>query len=301
MTRVDELLNRRELLELAASTGATIALSGSLLPAAEEREHAGASESFEIIDTNVSLFQWPFRRLPLDEPQTLARKLQSLGVTQAWAGSFEAILHRDLTCVNQRLVDASRDFPALMPIGAINPTLPGWEDDLRCCVEDFRMVGVRLLPGYHGYSLDDARFAELLKQAAEAGVFVQIAASLEDTRTQSEQVRVPDVDLTPLVGLLPRISKARVQILNHRLRAPLLTQLGELPGVYFDTARVDGTDAVPTLVQNVPSGRVLFGSHAPFLIPEAALIRTHESSQLNSAALQAVLAGNAQALLEKTR
>lgn len=291
------MLNRREVLGLAA--GAAVACSAARRSAADECEDADEQLSSPIVDTNVSLFHWPFRRLPLDEPEKLVGKLRSLGIAEAWAGSFEAMLHRDLSGVNQRLAEVCRQFPELVPIGAVNPALQGWEDDLRRCGEDFSMVGVRVLPGYHGYSLDGFRFAELLEQATAAGLLVQVAASLEDTRTQAELVRVPDVDLSPLVTLLPRIPGARVQILNHKLRAPLLNQLAELPGVYFDTARVDGTDAVPKLVQSVPAGRVLFGSHAPFLIPEAALIRTHESGQLDDTGLRSVFAGNARRFLQQ--
>jgi predicted TIM-barrel fold metal-dependent hydrolase len=291
------MLNRREVLQITAAAGA---LPWGQVLAGEAEPASDRSVTVPIIDTNVSLFQWPFRRLPLDETNALSKKLRFLGVTQAWAGSFDALLHRDLAGVNQRLVDACQAFPELVPIGAVNPALPGWKADLRQCVETHRMPGVRLLPGYHGYSLDDPRFVELLVEATVAGLFVQVVSSLEDTRTQSDLVRVGDVDLSPLVRLLPEIPKARVQILNHKLRAPLLGQLANVPGVYCDTARVDGTDGVPSLVKSVPSGRVLFGSHAPFLIPEAALIRTHESGQLDDAALRAVLSENAEAFRESS-
>jgi hypothetical protein len=172
--------------------------------------------------------------------------------------------------------------------------LPGWRDDLRRCLEEHGMAGIRLHPNYHGYTLEFPAFARLLDIATEAGRFVQIAVAMEDTRTQHEKVRVPDVDLAPLVTILKNKPQARVQLLNHRPRSPLLNQLAELPGVYFDTARVEGTDGVPRLVESVQAGRVMFGSHAPFLIPEAALIRTHESGLLDEPSLRAVFSGNAE-------
>jgi hypothetical protein len=43
---------------------------------------------------------------------------------------------------------------------------------------------------------------------------------------------------------------------------------------------------------------VLFGTHAPFLIPEAALIRTHEASLLYEESLRELLSANARAVLE---
>lgn len=285
-------INRRDVLHLAVAGGT----ASALLPAT-----SGVVETdvptIRIVDTNVSLFHWPFRRLPLENTATLVAKLRSLGIAQAWAGSYEGLLHRDIAAVNKRLTAACADYAELVPIGSINVTLPNWQDDLKRCVDDHSMPGIRLHPNYHGYTLSDPRFRELLQLATDAGIFVQLAVAMEDNRTQHALVRVADVDLTPLERLAQSASGLRIQILNARLQTTHIEQPGNLAGVFFDTARVDGTDGIPTLVGRVPSGRVLFGSHAPFLIPEAALIRVHESGQLPDEALRAVLSNNAEQLL----
>jgi len=287
-------INRRDVLHIAAASGAA-SLVASQVDAASD----GKDRPLDIVDTNVSLFHWPFRRLPLDVTEKLVKKLRSLGVTQAWAGSFEAILHRDMATVNQRLVRECRQSPELVPIGSVNPLLPDWENDLQRCFREHDMPAVRLHPNYHGYPLTDPRFARLLQIATAAGRFVQVATLMEDTRTQNPLVRVADVDLGPLVDQVKRIRGARVQVLNWRPRSPLLEKLATVPGIYFDVARVDSTDGVPQLVSKVPAGQVLFGSHAPFLVPEAALIRTHESGQLDLESLQQLLASNARRFLGK--
>lgn len=279
-------LARRELLGSAAAMGAAALLAARLAGAAD------AALPRRFIDTNVSLFQWPFRRLPLDEPRKLVEKLRSLGFAAAWAGSFEGLLHRDVAGVNARLAAACAEFDELTPIGTVNPELPNWELDLRQCVERHHMPGVRLHPNHHGYKLDDPRFLALLEAATAAGVFVQLAASMEDGRTQHPLVRVADVDLSPLSAALERLDAARVQILNAKLREPLLSRLLAHPGVCLDTARVESTDGVATLLRSLPPGRVLYGSHAPFLIPEAALIRVGESP-LQEQELRALLWENA--------
>ena len=288
-------MHRRKVLTLAVSAG----VASALLPTTA-RSAIDERPRFRIIDTNISLFRWPFRRLPLDDPDALVMKLRVLGIAQAWAGSFEGILHRDIAGVNKRLADACRNRAELVPIGSINPELPDWEDDLRRCTEEHNMPGIRLHPNYHGYTLDDPRFRHLVELTTAAERFIQIAATMEDTRTQHALVHVPDVDLAPLTKLMNDIPGARVQILNHNLRSPLRQQLGETPGMFFDTSRVDGTDGVPQLVHSVATGRVLFGSHAPFLIPEAALIRVHESDVLDEASLRAVLSENAEQFFGNT-
>jgi predicted TIM-barrel fold metal-dependent hydrolase len=100
---------------------------------------------------------------------------------------------------------------------------------------------------------------------------------------------------------MARNQDARVQLLNVNPRSPQLERFAKIPGLFFDTSRVEGTDGVPKLVSKLAAGRVLFGSHAPFLIPEAALIRVHESGQLDQQALRELLAGNADRLHEETR
>lgn len=287
-------LDRRELLSGALAGTVTASLSAAV---AQEPDRPPPRR---IIDTNVSLFRWPFRRLPLDTPSKLAEKLREYGVEQAWAGSFEGLLHRDLASVNTRLADACQadGKDLLVPFGSINPTLPDWEEDLRRCVEQHQMPGIRLHPNYHGYQLDDPRFARLLHLAAQRRLIVQLAAAMEDVRTQHPMLSVPDVDLAPLPELLRRIPTANVMILNHKATGAAFLQLLKNPGVTFDIARVNATDGVARVLRTVPAGRVVFGTHAPFLIYEAALIKVEESN-LGETDFSAVLAANAQRLLQR--
>lgn len=289
-------VNRREWFCVAA-TGAVGAVGamGDLSGADEPADSGG------IIDTNVTLSRWPFRRLPLDDDQRLVAKLRSLGVRQAWAGSFEGVFHRDTRGANDRLVAVCEKYSELIPFGTIHLGLPDWETEFHRCVEKHRLSGIRLFPGYHDYNLGDSAFTKLLRLAAQSRVVVQVAVSLEDTRTHPSMLQVPDVELTPLADVAGSVPNARIQVINHRMRSPKPGSLAEVRGIHFDTARVDGTDGIPNLVDSLPSGRVMHGTHAPFLIPEAALVRTHESGRLSEEQLTSVLSGNARRFLDWTQ
>lgn len=257
----------------------------------------GEDESFPgIIDTNVSLFRWPFRRLPLDETERLVAKLRTLGVTRALAGSFEGLFGEDLDLVNQRLAAACERFNELLPVGSVDPSRPGWEKVLARCIEEHGMPVVRLHPNRHDYSLDIPAFRSLLGRAADAGIPVQLAVTWEDARTHPELIAAPDTDLGPLAAAMRAVPAGRVQLLNLRPRESALASLGMIPNLVFDMARADGTDAVSRMIDAVGRERVLFGSHAPFLIPEAALVRVHESD-LPADELKKVLRENADRLL----
>ena len=281
-------LNRRTLLGSAAGLGAI-----AIVEPTSAAPPTGAAA--RIVDTNVSLFQWPFRRLPLDATSRLVDKLRELGITQAWAGSFEGVLHRDLSSANRRLAEECGKYPELVPIGSINVTLPDWREDLRRCAQEHAMPGIRLHPSYHGYTLTDSRFRDLVRLATEAGCLIQIATTMEDPRTQHPMMRVPDADLTGLAEVMESVPAARVQLLNQR--TPLSADLAGLTRLYVDVARVESTDGVASLIERLAGGsqRVVFGSHAPFLIPESSLIRVRESG-LESDALQSLLHRNAEDL-----
>ncbi|MGQ9574055.1 MAG: amidohydrolase family protein [Thermoguttaceae bacterium] len=253
-----------------------------------------------MIDVNVHLSRWPFRRLPCDETPRLVEKLQSCGITQAWAGSFDGLLHRDIEGVNARLAEECKRHGAglLIPFGSVNPTLPDWEEDLRRCDEVHGMPGVRLHPNYHGYTLDDPLFTELLTLAERRRLIVQLAMRMEDTRTQHPLMPVPDVDLAPLTDFVAARPNLRLVILNglHGLRANALAALIKSGNVYFEVATLEGVGGIANLLQTIPPDRLLFGSHFPFFVIESALLKLRES-ELTPAQLEAISHQNAERLL----
>ena len=166
------------------------ALANASAPGAEP-----APAGPDIIDSNIHLFEWPFRKLKYDRTEALVVKLRQHRITQAWAGSFEAVLHKQLDSINRRLTEECRTHGdgVLVPIGSVNPAWPDWEEDLRRCHEQYRMPGLRLYPAYHGYALDHPEFVRMLDAAAKRGMIVQIALRLEDERVHHPAIHVPVV------------------------------------------------------------------------------------------------------------
>lgn len=285
-------VSRRDFIKTATTATTVAALSSLSSGGAEDKAPA-------IIDTNVSLGQWPFRQLPLATTSVLVDKLRATGITQAWAGSFEALLHKDISGVNARLaaVCEQRGAGLLIPIGALNPMLPGWEEDLRRIAEVHRMPGIRLHPNYHGYQMGDPLFEKLLRLAHERGLLVQISVIMEEERTIHPLVNVPATNTAPLAAVLEKVPGVRLQLLNafRTLRGVAVTSLAAR-GAGFEIATLEGVAGVENLLKQVPPGSLCFGSHAPFFYAESAKLKLQESV-LSAEQMNALCSANARRLL----
>jgi len=252
-----------------------------------------------LVDVNVSLSQWPLRRLALSNTTGLVAKLRGNNVISAWAGTFDGLLHKDLAGVNARLThECQRNGRGVLrPFGSINPMLPDWEEELRRCADEHRMPGIRLHPNYHGYSLSDPNFARLLKLAAERRLIVQLALVMEDERMMHPLLQARPVDTAPLAGLVKQMPSLRLVLLNalRTLRAKPLLDLIAAGNVFVEISMLEGIGGVGNLLQQVPSTRVLFGSHAPLFYFESSLFKLRESP-LSDEQMRNIRAANARTL-----
>ena len=299
-------IDRRAFVQ-ASLIPAVLPLAASLAGPARAEE-PGSAAAPEIIDCNIHLFDWPFRKLKYARTEALVAKLRRHRITKAWAGSFEAVLHKQQDAVNRRLADecGRRGDSLLVPIGSVNPAWPDWEEDLRRCHEQHKMPGVRLYPAYHGYTLDQKEFARLLEAAAKRGLLVQIALRMEDERVHHQATAIATVDVGPLTELLKKLPRAKVQLINSAgpLLGNNLSSLVRDTQVTFDIAATEGNGGVGKLIAGtlysykgaIPIERLVFGSHAPFFPCESALLKLFESP-LDLPQLEKLMHANARRLI----
>ncbi len=234
-----------------------------------------------IVDVNAHVGQWPFGFLELSRPKALVKRLGASGIGQAWVASLEGLLHRDLDAVNQRTVQRTAPFPeTLVPVGVVNPLAPDWQTTFQRCVHRWKMPVVRLYPGYHGYQLDHPRVGQMFAAAAKARVVLQVVVRMEDPRTQHPLVRVPDVNLAPLQARLRAFPEVPVVLLGamRSVSPRMLRSMRNWGLVYVEHSMLEGLGALERLMEDFSPARVLFGTHAPLFVPEAAVLKLTEAA-----------------------
>ena len=146
-----------------------------------------------MIDVNVSLSRWAFRRLPLDEVPRLVDKFRALGVTQAWAGSFDGMFHKDVDGVNIRLAEDCRQGPSglLRPFGTVNPMLPDWLQGSAAVSRSPPHAGHSPASELSRLSSRSSGFRRVaLGGRCQRGLLMQLVVRLEDLRMQHPLMRV---------------------------------------------------------------------------------------------------------------
>src|SRR5690606_22382122 len=116
-----------------------------------------------LTDTYIHLLEYPFRRLKYGESNSLVEKLKKHKVSQAWAGSFEALFHKNIDGVNVRLSEECKKYKnaMLLPFGTVNIAWDDWEEDLRRCHEVYQMPGIRIYPIYQTFDFEHRDFLKL--------------------------------------------------------------------------------------------------------------------------------------------
>lgn len=221
----------------------------------------------DIIDTSVFCGYWPFRSLPYRTPEALKTHLLSHGVRQAWVASAEAILYPDPMQGNEPLFEAIAGDSFFTPVAIIDVTLATWRADVQICLEQWDCRALKLAPNYHQYELGDARVAELISLAGEAGLPVCVQMRMMDERSHHPLMKVPGVPIADIVALARHHPEARFLVCGAYQAE--LKMLGKTANIWAEISFVEAGQALASAVAALGAERLVFGSHSPFFYFEA--------------------------------
>jgi predicted TIM-barrel fold metal-dependent hydrolase len=231
------------------------------------------------VDHNALIGPYPFRRLPEPTAERLLAELDKVGVARAWVGHVPSIFYRDVASGNDELFTALEPHrQRLLPAPAVNPVYPGWARE----VERARREGcpaVRSYPSHFGFDAAGPALRELAAACAEAGLELVLTVRLEDRRQRHPLDGARELigaDLRHAVRAHPSL-KLLVTCADRALIEEV--HFGSTPQeaarLRWDISWIWGPpeDHLAHLAKSLGPERLVFGSHFPFRLPEAAAVK----------------------------
>jgi len=230
-----------------------------------------------LIDCNVHLGRWPFRRLPIEDVETLLRAMDQEGIDRALVAPMESVFLRDGQQGNETLHAAtSPHADRLGLVACLRPNAPGAVGDLKRCREQWGFVGLKLHPTYHDCPLGDPTTQTLVAEADELGMFVSVSMRMEDNRFQTSVGTVPEVAVSEVIAFLEAWPSARLLIANvgRGEYLPLAKSEAFRNGaVFVEHSELDGPyGPVRDLIDGVGADHVVFGSHTALRVTHRAVV-----------------------------
>jgi predicted TIM-barrel fold metal-dependent hydrolase len=252
-----------------------------------------------IIDTHVWMGAWPFGLTHDFSAAQLARHLAASGIDLGVVSHLGGLFAADPAAANAALLHDCRRFPSLSPAPILNPTLPGWREQLAAAQKEPAVRAVKICPSYNDYRLRGREVTELCAAVAEAQLRLIVQVRLIPERPNYFALRVTGVPLADLRDFLARHPQTHPLLLGLYLKEAR-TLAGTCPNFSMDLSEAEWLYTVEALKQKVPIGRILFGSSTPLLTTHAVLQKL-TSSALSSSEMCAIASGNAKAFFARAR
>jgi predicted TIM-barrel fold metal-dependent hydrolase len=243
-----------------------------------------------IVDVNAFAGHWPGLMVPSDAV-SVCKSLRDVGVDAVFLSPMDAAWSRPQHAANRIAYEAANECAGVSPVPALDPTAGGWRKELKRAASDGRVRLVKLFPAFAGYEL--AAADELLDAVEQAGLGVIVQTRMVDPRSHHPLAQVPDVPASAAAEAARRHPGLTVIVGGPRTYEiqSLLGELLALPNLFVDVSQADGMDALRNLAEEGAAHKLLFGSHAPFFVPQSAVARV--VTDLSDDDASAILGGNA--------
>ena len=244
------------------------------------------------MDFNGCAGNWPFFRVRNNTVEKLAALHSRCGIEGGFVSALEAIFYQDPYEAELQLASQLKDS-GYMHAMTVNPTLPGWKDDLKRAVKDLDIKAVRIIPGFQGYTLQDSRLEELCGCLLAYGLPLIITLRMKDERTMYmlQPRSIPMEELTEFL----KTNKALPTLVTH-IRATESEMLSPLflerDNLFVDISGFkDGLFALDRIVlETAVSGHLVYGSGAPLMEMQATTMQI-DTAMIPEAEKTAIFAG----------
>ena len=227
------------------------------------------------LDFNAFAGNWPFFRVRSNTVEKLAQLHARCGITGGFVSSLEAIFYQD---PYEAELELARQLKGTQYRHAmtLNPTLPGWKDDLKRAVWQLNIKAVRLVPGFQGYTLAAPVLEEVAAELRTYGLPLILTLRMRDERTMwmLQPENVPIEDLQSFLDKYPDIPTVVTHIRAAETEK-LSPQLTARENLFVDISGFkDGLFVLDRMAtESAARGHLVYGSGAPLMEMQATTLQ----------------------------
>lgn len=217
-----------------------------------------------IVDTSCFVGAWPFRIMPLADPEALRARLHANGIGRALVSPLEALLQRTPRVSNLEWGARLADDGMYEFVPVANPA-QGGADKVFADWPEARAV--RILPGPHNHRPETV--VDFATAAGEHDRTVIVQVRMIDARMAHPDLehREPTVDqLRTLASSCPR---TRIVVAGARMPEVMTLLTDGAPNLWFEISNVESQNAVRRMINAGGGDQLLCGTQAPVHVVEA--------------------------------
>lgn len=245
------------------------------------------------VDYDCFVGGWPFHKVRRNTLEDLMTLHHENGIESGYVSSTDAIFYNDP-------YEADKELSGILEgsnyhhVITMNPTLPGTLVDLSHALKEFKVAGVRLLPGFHGYSLQDECVQTLCEEMARQKLPLFLTLRLEDERC-TYLFHPQPVELADVQTFIEKNKELAIVLCNMQLHE--FTQLKDCikdsDHVVCDSCGLkDGLFPFEEIENLGLMKKMVYGSLAPLFCLKSSLLLVEED-QLAAEDKEAIQSGEA--------
>jgi predicted TIM-barrel fold metal-dependent hydrolase len=219
----------------------------------------------KAVDLNCLVGHWPFRKLHKNTLEDIQNVHRANNIDGGYVASLNSIFYNDPFEGDEELHEILKDADGYHHVLTINPKLLEFEEDIKEGIERFGIKGVRIYPGYHGYSLDDKDLAELCRILKENDLPLFLPLRMEDPRL-NYIITPGTIAMDEVKGFLKSFPENKIILLTAFVSElkQLEDEIKDHSYVKFDTSGLKDTlFSIENLTAVFPAEKIVYGSLYP--------------------------------------
>lgn len=232
-----------------------------------------------MYDASAFAGRWPFTPLPAPSLARMLDAYRAAGVRGVALSPMGGVLEPEPMHANLGLLRALESAACgdvrVVAVPILNPSQAGWERDLDACLDQGAGIvgGIRVVPGYHAYSLE-GRVADALAEACAArGLTVCVQARMEDERCHHPLMKVPPPEPRTIAAFSARHPRTSILVCGAYMAE--LPAYAECRNVVAEMSFVESGHLLRDAIAALGPDRLAIGTHAPLLAPESGFAKLH--------------------------